>query len=286
MSAATLARRLDEDALITVFEKGPYVGFANCGIPYAMDGIIPNPSSLILQTPKGFKDCFNINVHLCTEVTNIDKESKTVETQENRNGQHSEQYHYDKLILAQGAKVFLPPIDGIHESNVFTLQTIPKLLAVNAYISANECKSVAVIGGGFIGLEAAENLRLRGLKVTIIEATSHVFPPVDLGIAACLHGEIRTISIRLVLNARLKNIESVAKRRSNHVILEGGEEIDANVVIVAVVVHGRVSLARRAALKVGSAGVIVNEFMQTSDPDIYAVGDMVETPHRVAKHLT
>ncbi|KAF2259841.1 FAD-dependent pyridine nucleotide-disulfide oxidoreductase [Lojkania enalia] len=282
MAAATRARRLDENASITVFDKGPYTGFANCGIPYALDGVIPNDSSLILQTPEGFKNRFNIDVHVNAEVTKIDRAAKTVEVKAT-DEKESKQYPYDSLILSQGAEAFVPPVDGIQASNVFTLQTIPELQSVKNYIAANSCKSVAIIGGGFIGLEAAENLRLHGLDVSIIEYMPHVFPPVDSDIAEPIHSELRKNGIQLYLNARMQGIEAAPEGngRASAIVLSDGIKVPFDLAIVAVGVRPRVSLAQEAGLQVDRNGVVINEFMQTSDPDIYAVGDMICTPHRI-----
>ncbi|KAH7028417.1 FAD-dependent pyridine nucleotide-disulfide oxidoreductase [Macrophomina phaseolina] len=275
MSAATRARRLDETARITVFEKGPYVSYANCGIPYALGKVIEDDGSLILQTPKSFADRFNIDVRLNTEAISIDREKRLVHIR-TTDTEEQHQAPYDKLILSQGAEPFRPPIEGVGLPNVFTLQTIMDLQNIRYFISEHRVKRTTIIGGGFIGLEAAENLRKLGLEVTLLEYTSHVFPPVDGDMAEPVHAELRRNCVRLVLNARVQRIQPGC------IVQASGEEIPTDLVLLAVGIRARTTLARQAGLKVGKAGVSVNEFMQTSDPDIYAVGDMAETEHRIA----
>ena len=279
MSAATRARRLDEAASITVFEKGPYVSYANCGIPYCLGGVIRDDASLLLQSPRSFKERFNIDVHVNTEVLSIDREKRSVNVGTSGGG---ERVPYDKLILSQGAEPFRPPIEGIDLPNVFTLQTIPDLQKIKAYISKNRSRRVAIIGGGFIGIETADALCGLGLDISVIEYTPHVFPPLDADIAEPLHTEIRRQNVNLLLNARIQRIEPAKAGHPSNVVVAHGESVLADVVLVVVGVRARTSLAQRAGLKVGEAGVTVNSFMQTSDPNIYAVGDMVETEHRIA----
>ncbi|KAH8687353.1 hypothetical protein BGZ60DRAFT_363650 [Tricladium varicosporioides] len=279
MSAATRARRLDEKASITVFEKGPYVGYANCGIPYALGGVIKDKTALILQTPNSFKARFNIDVHTNSEVTCIDPEKKTVEV--TVDGLAPTLYPYDKLILAQGAEPFRPPIEGSNLPNVFTLQTIPDLQHVQSYINRNACKSVAIIGGGFIGIEAADALKELGLQVSVIEYTPHVFPQLDADITEVLHTEIRKNGVNLLLNARIQRIEAATPYEGSKVIVAHGGPIPADIILLVVGIRARIALAKQAGLEIGKTGVTVNEHLQTSNPDIYAVGDMVETPHLI-----
>jgi NADPH-dependent 2,4-dienoyl-CoA reductase/sulfur reductase-like enzyme/rhodanese-related sulfurtransferase len=282
MSAATRARRLDEKAIITVFEKGPYVSFANCGLPYALGGIIKDEAVLILQTPRSFKERFNIDVYENKEVVNINRTQKFIDVRTMGTDMLS-QYSYDKLILAQGAEPFAPPIIGITSPNVFTLQTIPDLQRIKSYISNNSVKDVAIIGGGFIGIEVVDALRQMSLHVSVLEYTSHIFPLLDADITEPLHKELGLNCVNLVLNARVKSIAPASGAIQGHVILADHEPIPADLVIVSVGIRARTTLAKQAGLVVSSTGVKVNEFMQTSDSDIYAVGDMVETEHRVAE---
>ncbi|KAH8662715.1 FAD-dependent pyridine nucleotide-disulfide oxidoreductase [Ilyonectria robusta] len=274
MSAATRLRRLDESAAITVFEQGGYTGFANCGIPYALGNVIKNDDALILRTPNDFKERFNIDVHLHTEVVGIDRENhlvnvRTVGTDDIR------QVDYDKLILAQGAEAFRPPADGAELDHVVTMQTISDLQKVRALMSDRDVKHACIIGAGFIGVEVAENMRNLGLEVSMVEYGSHVFPPIDADMAEILHTELKRKGIKLFLNATSKKIEK------SRVLLTCGSEVPADLVILAAGVRARTSLAKQAGLDLGRTGVNVNSHMQTSDPDIYAVGDMVETQHTI-----
>lgn len=279
MSAATRARRLCESAKITVFEKGPYVSYANCGIPYALGGIIQDDTKLILQSPESFKNRFNIDIHIRSEVTAIDRALKNV-TIWDTVGREETVYSYDKLILSQGAESIRLPIKGSNLRQVFTLQTIDDMKSVRDFIAWNKSRKAAVVGGGFIGLEAAENLHQLGLDVTIIEYASQVFPPADAEIAEPIHTELRRQNVKLLLNARVQQIEKGDQENVN-IITANGHKVPADVVIMAVGVRARTSLAAAAGLILGKNGVTVNKYMQTSDPDIYAVGDMVETEHRV-----
>jgi NADPH-dependent 2,4-dienoyl-CoA reductase/sulfur reductase-like enzyme/rhodanese-related sulfurtransferase len=282
MSAATRSRRLSETAFITVFEKGPYVSYANCGLPYALGGIITSDSSLILQTPETFKERFNIDAHINSEVMAIDPIKKLIDVQ-TVGTEIVTQHRYDKLILSQGAEPFKPPIEGIDFPHVFTLQTIPDLQKIKSYISEHGSRSIAIIGGGFIGIETADALHsLGGLKISIIEYTAHIFPLLDADITEPLHTEIRRNGINLLLNARIQRIEAAKGSKDAHVVVAHGEPVPADTVLVCVGIRTRTALAHSAGLVLGKTGVTVNEFMQTSDPDIYAVGDMVETHHHVA----
>ncbi|QYT04782.1 Rhodanese domain-containing protein [Trichoderma simmonsii] len=273
MSAATRLRRLDESATITVFEKGPYAGYANCGIPYALGKVIKDDESLILHTPKYFKEYFNIDVYLNTEVVEIDRTNEQVctqtigETEIRRVG-------YDKLILSQGAEAVQPQIDGADQSHVVTLRTISDLEAIRSIMIERCVRDVCIIGGGFISLEAAENLRKMKFGVSIVEQWTHVLPSVDADIAQFLHTELKRNGVKLYLNDTARRIET------SHVVLaSNGREIPAELVILAVGVRARTSLAKMAGLEVGTQGVKVESHMETSDEDIYAVGDMVETKH-------
>jgi NADPH-dependent 2,4-dienoyl-CoA reductase/sulfur reductase-like enzyme len=282
MSAATRARRLDESASITVFEKGPYPSYANCGIPYALGGVIADEAKLLLQTPQAFKERFNIDVQVNTEALSIDREKHTVDV---RTPSHEiKSYPYDKLILSQGAEPFRPPIEGLDLPNVFALQTIPDLQKIKAYISEHGSRRVAIIGGGFIGLEAADAMRELGLEISIVEYAPHVFTIIDADMAESLHTEIRRHGVNLVLNARISRIQAATGDQPGCIVLADGTSVPADVVLVVVGVRARTELAQQAGLDIGRTGVTVNPFMQTSDSDIYAVGDMVETEHRVIQH--
>lgn len=280
MSAATRARRLCESAAITVFERGPYVSYANCGVPYALGGIIQDDAALILQTPESLKSRFNIDVHVRSEVIAINRALKNV-TVRNRPGEGETVYSYDKLILSQGAESVRLPIQGSHLPQVFTLQTIDDMKSIRNFIAEHKSQKAAVIGGGFIGLEVAENLHRLGLDVTILEYASHVFPPADAEMTEPIHAELRRNNVNLLLNERVRQIEKDEQQNLINVMTADGHNVPADIAIMAVGVRARTSLAAAAGLALGKNGVTVKKYMQTSDPDIYAVGDMVETEHRV-----
>ncbi|KAF2240931.1 FAD/NAD(P)-binding domain-containing protein [Trematosphaeria pertusa] len=279
MSFAARARRLSELANITIFEKGPFVGYANCGIPYALGGIIPKDEALILQTPDSVNARYNVHIRHNTEVVNIDRQKKTVEY---RTGEEVKSMEYDKLILAQGAEPFRPPMKGADAPNVFTLQTIPDMTAVKQYMFSHGSKSVAIIGGGFIGLEAAESLVALGMQVSIVEYLPHVFPPVDQDIAEPLHTEIRKNNVSLHLNARIQEIAAPeSEGQPSHIVLESGEKVPGDVILLVVGVRPRVKLAEAAGLATNRFGIVTNAQMQSSDPNIYAVGDMACTTNMI-----
>lgn len=282
MSAATRARRLNEAASITVFEGGPYVSFANCGLPYALGGIIKDIDSLVLQTPESIKRRFNIDVEINTEVLSIDRRNRTVNILKDTND--TRKVPYDKLILALGAEPWQPQIEGLSASHVFALHTIPDLNNVRDFIFKNKPKRVAVIGGGFIGLEAAENLQNLGLEVSILEYASQVFPPVDSNIAAHLHDEIRKQNVKLFLNARIQSVKTPSAECPGAVVLQDGTSFPTDLVLAVTGSRPRTELVRRAGLELNekAGSVVVNPYMQTSDPNIYAVGDMVATHHRIS----
>jgi NADPH-dependent 2,4-dienoyl-CoA reductase/sulfur reductase-like enzyme/rhodanese-related sulfurtransferase len=275
MSAATRARRLDETAIITVFDQGSYASFATCGLPYALGNVIPDDSTLELNTPKSFKARFNIDVQVHSEVVSIDRKKKVVGVREVGKG-HINYVEYDKLILSQGAEAIRPPIDGANLDHVYTLQTIPDLRSIKARLSHGDVKRVCVIGAGLVGLEAVENIRHRGLKVSVVEFLPQILSLIDADMAEILHTELQKRGVKLYLSSRA---DFIARDR---VLLQDGTEIPAELVVLAIGARPRTLLAKNAGLELGKTGVTVNDYMQTSDPDIYAVGDMVETEHRIA----
>ena len=287
MSCATRLRRLDENAEIIVLEKGPFISYANCGLPYALGNVITDEKKLHVQTPEKIKAWFNIDVRTNCEVTGIFREGMIVYAADRGHGESPDDdvrvrpIGYDKLVLAVGAKSFKPPIEGINDEHVFTLQTIPDMQKIKSYLAAHDCSSAVVIGGGFIGLEAMENLRLLGLNVTVFEYLPHVLPPIDQEMAELLHAEIRRNGVDLILNARVSRILAAKDSRPAEIVLESGETTRADIVIIGTGVRARMHLAQRCGLEVGKTGVKVNGSMQTSDPNVYAVGDMVETPNAI-----
>jgi NADPH-dependent 2,4-dienoyl-CoA reductase/sulfur reductase-like enzyme/rhodanese-related sulfurtransferase len=282
MSCAARARRLSEQASITVFERGPYVSYANCGIPYALGGVIASDDKLLLQTPQSFKARYNVDVHVNSEVTAIDRSKQTVLVKSlGATGEAIEkEWPYDKLVLSVGAEPWRPPIEGISLPNVFALQTIADMQKIRSFIQEHGCKKALVIGGGFIGLEAAENLKALDIETSIVEYAPHVYPPADREIAEVAHAELRRNGIHLYLNARIDRVVEDNSLASG-IALQNGQTIPADLIIAAVGIRSRTQLASAAGLAVAKTGVTVNAQMQTSDPTIYAVGDMVETEHRI-----
>ena len=273
-STAARARRLSETAEITLIEKGQYVSFANCGLPYHIGGVIPERRSLLVQTPASLKARFNINVLTETEATIINRSSRTVTLKNLKAGTESEM-KYDKLVLSTGALAFKPPIPGIDIASVFTLQTLNDLDDIMKHIAGKETKTAVVIGGGFIGLEAAENLVHKGVNVTLIEADKQVMPPMDHEMAALLHKHLSDNGINLLLNKKVTGISE--KNGITSVYTDDGLSIETGMVILSIGVRPRSELAKAAGLDIGvTGGIHVNDKLQTSDPDIYAAGDVIE----------
>lgn len=262
-STAARIRRLDESAEIIVLEKTGEISIANCGLPYYTSGVINDREKMLVSSPEKFREWFNINVKLNTEVININPDEKFVETAD------GEKINYDKLVLAQGAKPFVPPIEGIPEQKVFTVRTLFDADNIKSYIKKKGVRKAIVIGGGFIGVEMAENLNEMGLETTLIEQQNQILAPVDYEIAAFLHNEMRDRGIELVLS------DGVKKFNDNKVILNSSREIEFDIIIMAIGVRPEITLAKNAGLET-ARGIIVNENLQTSNPDIYAGGDGVE----------
>jgi NADPH-dependent 2,4-dienoyl-CoA reductase/sulfur reductase-like enzyme/rhodanese-related sulfurtransferase len=269
MSAATRLRRLMEDAEIIVLEKGPFVSFANCGLPYYVSGEIAEREQLIVQTPEALKDRFNLDVRPFHEVTAISPENHTV-TIRTKNQEIVETY--DKLILSPGAKPFIPPIEGLKEAqNVYSLRNIPDLDKIMENLTG-QTKHAVIIGAGFIGLEMAENLQRRGLHVTIVEKASQVLPTLDEEMAAFVEKELRRQGITVITSQAATLFEEAGKS----ITLENGQKLISDLTLLSVGVQPENHLALEAGLATGlRGGILVNEAYQTSAPDIYAVGDAI-----------
>jgi len=281
-SAAARARRLDEQAEIIVFERGPFISFANCGLPYHIGGEIELREKLLLQTPENFKNRFNVDIRIQNEVVSIDKVAKTVIVRDiAANKSYTESY--DALILSPGAGPFVPPIPGVRNHLTFALRNIPDMDAIITSIEINKPKHATVCGGGYIGLEMAEALRFRGINVTLVELAQQVMAPVDIEIANALHEELELHKVQLKLGKALHKIAPSDPGDSTLTLtLSDGESLQTNLLIMAVGVKPETSLAVQAGLDIGELGGIkVNEFMQTSDAAIFAVGDAIETPEFV-----
>lgn len=280
-SAAARIRRLDENAQIVVFERTGFVSYANCGLPYYIGGIITDEKELTLQTPESFWNRFRVEMHVRHEVTAIDADRKTV-TVHNLDTDKTYVENYDKLLLSPGAKPIHPNIPDADSKNIFTLRTVEDTLKIHKHIEENKPKSAAVIGGGFIGIETAENLVHLGLNVTMIQKSSHILPPFDYDMACMLHTEIENHGVNLLLNTEITEIEE-----NNHqLILKFADErtLAADMVLFAIGVTPDTFLAENAGCKLGVKGsIVVNERMETSVSDIYAVGDAVEVKHFVTE---
>ena len=272
-TAAARVRRLDEKAEITVLEKGPYVSFANCGLPYFISRDIQRRSALLLQTPEGFFSRYRVNVKTNSEAVEIqrDKKSIVVRTQ---NGE--ENIPYDKLILAQGGSPIVPPLPGIMQDHVFKLWTIPDMDRIHKFIEEKKPAKAVVAGGGFIGLEMAEALHARGIAVTVVELAPHVMILLDPEFGAMIKNGMEEKGIIVKTNVGLSAIGE------KNITLSDGAEIETDMVLLSIGVRPELTLAKSAGLEIGkSGGLVVDEMMRTSDPDIYGAGDMVEIINKV-----
>ena len=273
-STAARLRRMDEHAEIVIFEKGAYISYANCGLPYYIGDVIKERDRLFVQTAASFNSRFNIDVRIKTEVVAIDTAKKTVTAKDLVSGKVYEEV-YDKLVLSPGAEPVRPPLPGIALEGIFTLRNVTDTDYIKAYVEKTKGGKAVIIGGGFIGLEMAENLHSAGLDVTIVEMGNQVLAPVDFPIAALVQQHIRSKGVKLLLSTAVAGFERVGKIIK--VQLNSGDNIDADIVILSIGVRPDTKLAVKAGIKTGSAkGILVNEYLQTSDPDIYAVGDAIE----------
>lgn len=271
-TAAAKARRQDEHAEITIFEKGPYVSFANCGLPYYIAGDIASRDDLLLMTPQKFWDKYRIKVFIAHEVTQIIRDQKKLKVKNDKG--EEKLVDYDKLILSQGASPLIPSFPGLNQDHVFTLRDIPDMDRIHNFIESKNPKSACVIGGGFIGLEMAEAFHKRGLTVTIIQKAPHLLPLLDADIAWELEKYVKANGFILRTNIEAKEF------KPSHVLLEDGSRVEADLVLLSVGIKPEIILAREAGLEIGKTGGIKsNGRMESSDPDIYAVGDAAETTH-------
>ncbi|NOI70334.1 FAD-dependent oxidoreductase [Vibrio owensii] len=292
-SAAARARRLSEDAEIIMFERGPFVSFANCGLPYHIGGDIQERSKLLLQTPESFLARFNVDVRVMNEVVSINRQDKTVTVKSLLDGSEYQE-SYDFLLLSPGAGPVVPPIPGIDNPLTHSLRNIPDMDRIIKTIETNKVEHATVVGGGFIGLEMMEAFHQLGVKTTLVEMADQVMTPVDREMAGFAHAEIREKGIDLRLGVALSSVEYVANQSvanteagedDTHQHLQGkltlslnnGDQLDTDILIMAIGVRPETKLAQEAGLQIGAlGGIYTNEYMQTSDPSIYAVGDAVE----------
>ena len=278
-TAAARLRRLNETAEIVVFERSGYISYANCGLPYYIGGVIEDPKALTLQTPESFFARFRVDMRVRHEVTAIHPDKKTVSVKALETGEEFEE-HYDKLILSPGASPTQPRLPGVGLEKLFTLRTVEDTFRIKDYIRAHHPKSAVLAGGGFISLELAENLRELGMEVTIVQRPKQLMNPFDPDMAAFIHGEARRHGIRLALG---HTVEGFAERDGGvDVLRKDAVPLHADMVVLAIGVTPDTVLAKEAGLELGLKGsIVVNDRMETSDPDIYAVGDAVQVKHFV-----
>lgn len=274
-SAAARVRRLDENAQIIMFEKGPHVSFSNCALPYHLSGIIENSDSLVLMQPETFKKRFNIDARVNNEVVKIHRDKKTVTVKNLLTGEFYEE-SYDKLVLSPGASPIVPNLEGVTADHVFTVRNVVDIANLNNYVQQEHVKDVAVIGGGFIGVEVAENLRMAGLNVLLVEFAGQILAPFDYDMVQILHKEMLDKGIQLIVN------DGLARVGQDYIETQSGKKIAAQAVVLAIGVRPETALAKDAGLEIGETGAIkVDHNYQTSDKDIYAVGDAIEVYHRL-----
>jgi len=282
-SAAAKARRTDEHAEIVLFEKGPHVSFANCGLPYYVGEDIKDRNDLFVQSPKSLWNRFRIKVHVDHEALRIDRKAKQVEVKDLTSGKIFLE-SYDKLILSPGAGAIVPPMPGLPAPNVFTLRTVPDSDSIKDWMTNKKPKRAVVVGAGFIGLEAAEAFSKRGLDVTLVEMLPQVLPLFDPEMADFMARQLRDKGINLILG---DGIQSLRGSPVDTVLLKSGREVPADLVVLSIGVRPELKLAQEAGLKIGEAGgIAVDEYQRTSDPDIYAAGDAVEVVQLVTGKKT
>ena len=278
-TAAARIRRLDEQAEIFVFERSGYISYANCGLPYYIGGVIENPQQLTLQTPESFFSRFRVHMKVHHEVTAIHPERKTVSVKKLESGEIFEE-SYDKLLLSPGAKPTQPRLPGVGIDKLFTLRTVEDTFRIKEYINNNHPKSAVLAGGGFISLELAENLRELGMDVTIVQRPKQLMNPFDSDMASFIHSEMRRHGIKLALGHTVEGF--VEKEDGVEVLLKEEPSLCADMVVLAIGVTPDTYLAGEAGLELGIKGsILVNDRMETSIPDIYAVGDAVQVKHYV-----
>ena len=271
---AARLRRNDETAEIIMLERGEYISYANCGLPYYIGGVITGKAALQLQTPARFHQRFNVDVRTGNEVIAVDTEKKIVTI---KRGEETYEESYDKLVLSPGAAPILPDLPGIEKNHVFSLRNIPDTYAIHDYVANHKPVSCAVIGAGFIGLEMAENLAEQGIKVSVIEGASHVMPPIDMDMAHGVHNYIRAQGIDLYLGQTCTAMEE------DRIVLNDGSRIAADMVILSIGVRPDTRFLTDSGIELGARGeILVNEYMETSAADVYALGDAVSVTHIVS----
>ena len=279
-TAAARIRRLDEHAEIVVFERSGYISYANCGLPYYIGGVIEDPEDLTLQTPESFYRRFRIHMKVHHEVIAIHPDRKTVSVKNLETGAVLEE-SYDKLLLSPGAKAVWPNLPGMESKKLFTLRTVEDTFRIKEFVDANKPKSAVMVGGGFIGLEVAENLRELGIEVTIVQRPKQLMNPFDADMASFIHNEVRKHGVKLALGYSVEGF--VENGTGIDVLLKENAPLHTDMVVLAIGVTPESALAREAGLALGiKNSILVNDRMETSIPDIYAVGDAVQVKHYVS----
>ena len=277
-TAAARIRRLTEDAEIVLFEKGEHISYANCGLPYYIGGVIEDRDRLFVQTPEAFGKRFNIDVRILSEVTAIDAEAKqvTVHTADGKEYVES----YDKLLLSPGASPVVPPLEGIDSKGIFTLRNVSDTDRIKAYMAEHKVKRAVIVGGGFIGLEMAENLKHAGAQMAVVEMANQVMAPIDFSMAALVHEHLHQQDVRLYLEQAVEGFSREGDELTIH--FKSGVSLKADMVLLSIGVRAETRLAQTAGLKIGEMrGLWVDEYLQTSHEHIYAVGDAIEFPHPI-----
>ena len=277
-TTAARIRRVDETAQIVLLERGKYISYANCGLPYYIGNTIKEREKLFVQTPEAFSKRFMVDVRTENEVVAIDKEQKQVIIKRKDGSQYNETY--DRLVISTGAAPVRPPLQGIDSEGIFTLRNVNDTDKIKAFIDSHDVKRAVVVGAGFIGLEMAENLHALGASVSIVEMANQVMAPIDFSMAALVHQHLMEKKVNLYLEKAVASFRKTAK--GIEVVFADGQVIEADVVILSIGVRPETSLAQAAGLTIGKAGgIYVNEFLQTSDEHIYAIGDVIEFPHPI-----
>lgn len=277
-TAAARIRRLTEDAEIVLFEKGEYISYANCGLPYYIGGVIEDRNRLFVQTPEAFGKRFNIDVRTKSEVTAINTAAKQVTIRTADGKEYTE--NYDKLLLSPGASPVVPPLKGIESKGIFTLRNVSDTDRIKAYMNEHKVKRAVIVGGGFIGLEMAENLKHAGVQVAVVEMANQVMAPIDYSMAALVHEHLLQQDVKLYLEQAVESFSREKEELTVH--FKSGINLKADMVLLSIGVRAETRLAQAAGLKVGDMrGIWVDEYLQTSDENIYAVGDAIEFPQPI-----
>ncbi|TAH64808.1 MAG: pyridine nucleotide-disulfide oxidoreductase [Anaerolineaceae bacterium] len=272
-SAAARLRRNSEEDQIIMFERGPHVSFSNCSLPYHLSGIVKDAEDLVLMNPELFLKQYNIDARIYSEVTAIDRENKIVKVKRTDSGEEYSET-YDKLILSPGASPIVPKLPGIEHTNIFTVRNVVDIEKLKQSIEQMDSKEITVIGGGFVGVEVAENLREAGFHVTLIEATNQILRPFDYDMVQIFHKVLIDHNINLILGDKVERFDN------NNIILASGKTVPASAVVMAIGVSPETHLAKESGLELGQTGAIkVDSNYQTNDPDIYAIGDAIEVYH-------